>query len=121
MLPLMLTAAVSSVVSGQLSDKFGGRRRIFVEVASFIMAAATLGMVFTKSFNLCLMIGVFFGLGYGIYSSIDFAIVLDILPSEVDRAKDLAVWHQSLVLPQVIATPIGEESRPKGAGEGEEM
>lgn len=38
------------------------------------------------------------------------AMVLDILPNEVDRAKDLAVWHQALVLPQLIATPIGAYS-----------
>lgn len=39
-------------------------------------------------------------------------MVLDILPSDVDRAKDLAVWHQALVLPQLIATPIGEGKSP---------
>ena len=28
------------------------------------------------------------------------------LPSAADSAKDLAVWHASLVLPQLMATPI---------------
>jgi hypothetical protein len=38
---------------------------------------------------------------------VDLALVLDVLPDEANRAKDMAVWHQALVLPQLIATPIG--------------
>ena len=26
--------------------------------------------------------------------SVDFALVMDVLPDDKDRAKDLAVWHQ---------------------------
>ena len=34
------------------------------------------------------------GLGLGAFISVDFAMVMDILPNESDKAKDLAVWHQ---------------------------
>lgn len=34
------------------------------------------------------------GLGFGSFQSVDFAIVMDILPAERDKAKDIAVWHQ---------------------------
>ncbi len=44
---------------------------------------------------------------FGTFVSVDFAMVLDVLPKASDRAKDLAVWHQALILPQLIATPIG--------------
>ena len=47
------------------------------------------------------------GLSYGCYIAVDFALVIDVLPKEKDTAKDLAVWHQALIIPQVIATPIG--------------
>lgn len=32
---------------------------------------------------------------------------MDVLPEEQEKAKDIAVWHQALVLPQALATPIG--------------
>ena len=36
----------------------------------------------------------FVGIGFGAYSAVDFALVMDVLPEEKDKAKDLAVWHQ---------------------------
>lgn len=47
------------------------------------------------------------GLGFGAYQSVDFALVMDVLAEDADKAKDIAVWHQSLVLPQALATPLG--------------
>lgn len=32
---------------------------------------------------------------------------MDVLPEERNKAKDMAVWHQALILPQALATPIG--------------
>jgi len=50
--------------------------------------------------------GVIFGLGYGAYESVDWALASDVLPSMDDYAKDMGVWHVAMVLPQVIATPV---------------
>lgn len=47
------------------------------------------------------------GLGFGAFQSVDFALVMDVLAEDADKAKDIAVWHQSLVLPQALATPLG--------------
>lgn len=47
------------------------------------------------------------GIGFGAFQSVDFALVMDVLPEEQEKAKDIAVWHQALVLPQALATPIG--------------
>lgn len=80
------------------------------------MALAAIAMVFTRTFTGCLLVAVVFGLGFGTYTSCDFAMILDVLPNEADRAKDLAVWHQALVLPQLIATPIGERGRGEADG-----
>ncbi|KAH3869719.1 hypothetical protein DPMN_032889 [Dreissena polymorpha] len=32
---------------------------------------------------------------------------MDVLPKDRDKAKDIAVWHQALILPNALATPIG--------------
>ena len=34
------------------------------------------------------------GLGFGAYQAVDFALVMDVLPDEKDKAKDIACWHQ---------------------------
>lgn len=37
---------------------------------------------------------VFSGVGFGAYCAVDFALVMDVLPNDREKAKDLAVWHQ---------------------------
>ena len=69
------------------------------------MAAANLVGAAATAWPLALTVA-FFGLGYGAFLAVDYALVLDVLPSAADSAKDLAVWHASLVLPQLMATPI---------------
>eukprot|EP00730_Choanoeca_flexa_P018960 TRINITY_DN9248_c0_g1_i1.p1 TRINITY_DN9248_c0_g1~~TRINITY_DN9248_c0_g1_i1.p1 ORF type:complete len:530 (+),score=95.10 TRINITY_DN9248_c0_g1_i1:121-1710(+) len=107
LIPLFICAALSSLVSGKLSDHFGGRRRVFVVTSAVVMAVSALLMALIQDFHAILGIAAAFGLGYGCFVSVDLALVLDVLPNEAERAKDLAVWHQALVLPQLIATPIG--------------
>ncbi|EGD75037.1 permease transporter [Salpingoeca rosetta] len=107
LVPLFICAGVSSVLSGMASDRSGGKRKRFVIGAALIMSVSTIVLVFVRSFYACLAVAGVFGAGYGCFTSVDFALVLDVLPNERDRAKDLAIWHQALVLPQLIATPIG--------------
>ncbi len=54
-----------------------------------------------------LVAGALFGIGYGAYTSVDWALVADVLPSHRDFARDMGVWNISLSLPQVIAPIVG--------------
>jgi len=103
-LPLLLGAIVSSIVAGVLSDRFG--RKIMVYIAGALMGVVALIYIFFHSFLLVVLTGVIFGLGYGAYESVDWALASDVLPSMDDFAKDMGVWHVAMVLPQVISTPI---------------
>ena len=58
------------------------------------------------NFEVAVLMGIVFGLGYGAYQAVDWALASDILPSEDDYAKDMGVWHVAMTLPQSIATPI---------------
>jgi MFS family permease len=49
---------------------------------------------------------VLMGIGYGIYTSVDFALITQVLPGAEDRAKDLGVINIANALPQVAAPPI---------------
>jgi MFS family permease len=46
------------------------------------------------------------GVGYGIYTSVDFALITQVLPGAADRGKDLGVINIANALPQVVAPGI---------------
>ena len=43
------------------------------------------------------------GCAYGIYTAVDFALITEVLPTAIDRAKDLGVINIANALPQVFA------------------
>ena len=46
------------------------------------------------------------GIGFGIYTAVDFAMITQVLPSAGDRAKDLGVINIANALPQVLAPGV---------------
>jgi hypothetical protein len=48
-----------------------------------------------------------FGLGYGAYVSVDWALVTDVLPNEDNYARDMGIWNVALTAPQVLSYVIG--------------
>src|SRR5262249_57239358 len=71
-------------------------------LASTIFIAVTLVPSLTFTFS----VAVLFGLGYGAYLAVDWALGIDVLPAGEDAAKDMGIWHVSMVLPQMIAPAI---------------
>ncbi|GFS20894.1 permease transporter, partial [Elysia marginata] len=109
LLPLLFAAAASSLVFGIVSDKTG-YRKIIVTIASFIMGLGSFVNAFLSgdyAYYIAGIMAFIIGLGFGAYQSVDFALVMDVLAEDSDKAKDIAVWHQALVLPQALATPLG--------------
>jgi len=100
-----LTSLVSSLVGGWLSDKFGRKRMIYI--AGGFMGLVGLIFVLTQSLPVVIMAGAIFGIGYGAYTSVDWALVADVLPSHRSYARDMGIWNISLSLPQVIAPALG--------------
>ena len=47
-----------------------------------------------------------FGLGYGAYQAVDWALAIDVLPSSENAAKDMGIWHVGMVLPQMVAPAL---------------
>ncbi|HLJ35791.1 MAG TPA: MFS transporter, partial [Ktedonobacteraceae bacterium] len=102
---LSLTSLVSALIVGWLSDRFG--RKSMVYVSGGFMAAVGLIFIITQSLPIVLIAGAIFGIGYGAYTSVDWALVADVLPSREHYARDMGVWNISLSLPQVIAPILG--------------
>lgn len=101
---LLAGAILSSLAAGWLSDRHG--RKLMVYISGALQALVVAVFIFTGSFELTVIMGIVFGLGYGAYQAVDWALASDVLPSEDDYAKDMGVWHVAFTLPQVLATPI---------------
>ncbi len=102
---LSLTSLFSALIVGWLSDRFGRKRMVYI--SGCFMAAVGLIFIITQSLPIVLAAGAVFGIGYGAYTSVDWALVADVLPSHEHYARDMGVWTISLSLPQVIAPILG--------------
>lgn len=77
-----------------------------VYIANCAVALTCFGFLLSHSLAMASIVAGFFGLAYGAYYSVDWALACDVLPNKEDAAKDMAVWHISMVLPQTIILPI---------------
>lgn len=104
LLILLVTAVISSIIGGQLSDRYG--RKLLVYLSGGAMAVVAIGLILIHQYVAALVIGALFGVGYGAYTSVDWALATDVLPNLDDAAKDMGLWHMALTIPQLVATPL---------------
>lgn len=105
---------VSGFVFGLLSDRLK-RRAPVVSAAAILMSVTSFAFVVLPSngispADLSLLLwplGVCFGLGHGAFSSVDWALTIDALPSLKEAGKDLGMWSASTTIPAIIAPLLG--------------
>ena len=100
---------IPAVAGGYLSDRLGGRRKLFVYISSGLQAAVSAVLLFTLVTDLTIvyLLGVLFGLGFGAYQAVDWALACDVLPDRDNAAaKDMALFHVSFTLPQVFGPAL---------------
>ncbi|WP_223693651.1 MFS transporter [Leifsonia poae] len=100
----MAASFVTTIVSGPLSDKLR-RRKIFVIIASFGVAAGALIPVFVPSFAGMIAYSIVAGLFFGIYSAVDQAIMTLVVPHAENNGRDLGLLNVATTGPQ-IASPF---------------
>lgn len=101
---ILVASTITGLLGGSWSDKVGRKKVVYVSNAAIAIIAPL--FIFTHSLELALIVGVLFGLAYGAYISVDYALGTDVLPSKSDAAKEMAVWHIAMTLPQSIAAPL---------------
>ncbi|MFF6977464.1 MFS transporter [Streptomyces sp. NPDC008343] len=100
-----VTLVATVVVGGAWSDRVG-RRKPFVMWSGVLMAAATGLLAGWQTWPSAIVVAALLGLGLGVFMSVDFALMTDVLPKALDRGKDLGVINVANALPQVAAPAL---------------
>jgi MFS family permease len=108
--------AVCGAVSGRLSDALR-RRKIFVFAAASIYACALLTIAFSTTYTQFIAAMMIAGMGFGIYQTVDLALIADVLPNrEMDAAKNLGMFNIASTLPQVLMPALAPTILTLGNG-----
>jgi MFS family permease len=101
---LLVAAGISGYLGGSVSDRYG--RKIFVYASGAVQALVVLYfIVFYPTVTPVVMAtAVVFGLGYGLYYAVDWALACDTLPDRGAAAKDLGLFHVAMTLPNSVVT-----------------
>lgn len=100
----LVCLVVSSLASGWLSDRLQ-RRKPFVIGGSLIMGAAMAAPLIAPSMAGMWVYAGVIGIGYGMFMSIDMALMTQVLPQAAlgDEGKDLGVLTTAVNIPQIIS------------------
>jgi MFS family permease len=95
------TAIPLAIVCGWLSDSFGRKKFVYASgaISSLVLLTFMLGPAISPT--AMLLLGVAYGVGYGCYTAVDWALCLDTLPDKEHPAKDLGLFHVADALPRV--------------------
>jgi len=112
----LLVAVVGAVGLGRLSDRVP---RVPLAFASTLVMALAAVLFWAGGGNIPLWwLGGVFGLGYGAYWSVDWALAVDSLPSIRAAGRDLGLWSLASTLPGMAAPALGSLIIGAGASLG---
>ncbi|MBT2521751.1 MFS transporter [Arthrobacter sp. ISL-28] len=97
----LVASLIGSTVSGPISDLIK-RRKLPVILSSLLFAVGiAMPWIMPNTMGLYLFAGIA-GLGYGIYMSVDQALLVDVLPDKEKAGKDLAILNMSTTAGQTV-------------------
>ncbi|MFC5847692.1 MFS transporter [Deinococcus petrolearius] len=102
---IIVGSIASALVGGRISDRVG--RKPVIYAAGGMMAGAALLLLVAPGFVAALLLALLFGLGFGAFTSVDWALGSDAMPSRRSYARDMGVWHVAFVAPQMTSAPQG--------------
>lgn len=106
-LVVLVFAGPMGYLGGRLSDRHG--RKVFVYWSGALQAVVALVFIllYPHAIGIVLALGAVYGVGYGMYNSVDWALAVDTLPDKGSSAKDMGLFHIALTLPGQVMPALG--------------
>jgi MFS family permease len=104
-LVISLGASLSAVPAGRWSERVG--RKLPIYVSGLLMATVIFPLLLLPRFDVLVLVALVFGVGYGAYMAVDWALVADVLQDPEAHATDMGIWQTSIVIPQILAGMMG--------------
>lgn len=101
-LTLLLAATPFGLLGGWVSDRYGRKIFVYASGACQSLALVLFIVIFPSNVVVIFAIGVLFGVGYGLYYAVDWALACDTLPDPRHAAKDMGLFHVAYTFPQVV-------------------
>ena len=95
-------SAAAGLAAGRLSD-ITARRRPFVVASAVAIGISMAVMGAASSWPAATAGYALFAVGAGVHGAVEFAMIIDILPSRDHAARDLGMLNISNILPQILA------------------
>ncbi|GAB3799842.1 MFS transporter [Humibacter antri] len=100
----LLASGAASWIGGVVSDRWRSRRRL-VALSAALQSAAALTLALSPVWPSAIVAAVLLGLGYGLFLSVDQALLTDVLPNPRTRARDLGIVNSAQHIP--VAPLVG--------------
>jgi MFS family permease len=91
---------------GAASDRHGRKPFVYAAGALQIAVAAFFIVFYPTQIWIVLVLAVIYGLGYGLYVAVDWALACDTVPDRAKSAKDMGLFHVGQTLPNSIIPAI---------------
>jgi MFS family permease len=101
-LTLLLAATPFGIAGGWISDRYGRKIFVYASGACQSLAVVLFIVFFPSQILLLFAIGILFGVGYGLYYAVDWALACDTLPDPKHAAKDMGLFHVAYTFPQIV-------------------
>jgi MFS family permease len=106
----LLVAFASTLLPGLLggaaSDRYGRKPFVYAAGAIQILVAIYFIALYPKQIWVVLLLGAVYGIGYGLYVAVDWALACDTVPDRAKSAKDMGLFHVGQTLPASIIPAI---------------
>lgn len=100
-----VVVVASTLIGGALSDRSGRRRRP-VALSGVLMAVPAVLLALWPTWPMSVTAAAVLGVGFGVYLSVDQALITQVLPSADGRARDLGVISVASSAGQALAPAI---------------
>ncbi|HEY4153243.1 MAG TPA: MFS transporter [Pseudolysinimonas sp.] len=102
----LVTTVVAVIIGGMWSDRLG-RRKVFVYAASGFVALGLVAPLLLPSVAGMFIMSAVSGIGFGLYTATDTALMTQVLPKEGATAgKDLGILNIATNLPQALSAAV---------------